>query len=223
MYSRHIREFRERAVTVIATDPSAAIRWRETESFERSIGNHHPAWDWAGSATAPISPYLRAGMPSQGLREELRALLADPDFDAFFRDILGCPVTVANCRLVKSFPHQVEGVGPQSWHEDGTPAGILRGVLYLNDVDDHGGPFQYRDQHGAQHSLIGKAGDLLIFDAMRLRHRAMPPQATERYVIDFVFMPRLPGQELEVIAAGFNHWPADPFVYSVPRERLGPA
>jgi hypothetical protein len=93
-------------------------------------------------------------------------------------------------------------------------------VLYLTDVDEETGPFQYQDAASATQTVMGKTGDLLIFDAMRLLHRAMPPKTRERTAIDLVFMPRLPDQELTIVAAGMNHWPADPFFFEVPIQRL---
>ena len=34
-------------------------------------------------------------------------------------------------------------VGPRRWHRDAEDFHVLRSVLYLNDVDDDGGPFEY--------------------------------------------------------------------------------
>jgi hypothetical protein len=146
-------------------------------------------------------------------------LITSPYYDAFFKGVLGCSVSIGNCRLVKSLPHATMGVGPQSWHEDGCPPGIIRGVLYLTDVSEANGPFQYKDGNSQVHTVVGKMGDLLVFDAMRLPHRAMPPTEDVRTAIDLVFFPRLPGQHAQVIAAGMNHWPADPFAFDIPKDK----
>lgn len=215
-FAANIAEFQERGITIIGTDPERARSWRETETFDRDVGNQHSSWDWAGNATIPESTTIKTGIPSDRLVGDLKALFTEDDFEAFFRGVLGCAVTVGNCRLVRSLPHQGAGVGPQSWHHDGCPAGVIRGVLYLTDVDKTTGPFQYKDSSGKEHTVHGKTGDLLIFDAMRLQHRAMPPERNVRSAIDLVFMPRLPGQPLEIVVAGMNHWPADPFNYAVP-------
>jgi len=215
--------FQQQGITVLGVGRERAIAWRETEAFDRDVGNRHPAWDWAGNALAPYSAALRSGVPSPRLVEELRALFAGADFEAFFRGVLGCPATIGNCRLVKSLPHDTAGVGPQSWHQDGCPPGVIRGVLYLSDVDETTGPFRYKDDAGAEHSVLGMAGDLLVFDAMRLQHRATPPVRAARFAIDLVFMPRLPGRALQVVVAGMNHWPADPFVYAIPPDRAATA
>jgi hypothetical protein len=220
-FARHIVEFQQTGITIIPTDPEAAAHWRESEVFDRSFGNRHSAWDWSGPTILTQAPHIRTGVPSPGLVEALRDLMSGQDFETFFRGVAGCPMTVINCRLVKSLPHSGGGDGPQSWHHDGCPPGVIRGVLYLTDVDEQSGPFQYVDEAGTEHTVLGKPGDLLVFDAMRLRHRARPPERKIRTAIDFVFMPRLPGQEMQINVAGMNHWPADPFYYRLPVDHGG--
>lgn len=215
----NIIEFRKNGVTVVGTDPSIAHSFSESENFNRDVGNLHSSWDWAGNAVKPYSTSIQSGIPSDQLRRYLKELFSGEDFQIFFRSVLGCDVTVGNCRLVKSSPHAAQGIGPQSWHQDGCPPGIIRGVLYLTDVDEHTGPFQYKDDQGGEHTVLGKTGDLLIFDAMRLEHRAMPPTQRVRKAIDLVFMPRMPSQNLEILVAGMNHWPADPFAFREPTEK----
>lgn len=218
-FTREIEEFQARGITTIATDRALAESWRHSQSFEQGVGNLHSAWDWAGNEVAPYSNALRTGIPSESMREELRGLLSGAAYETFFKGVLGCAVTVANCRLVRSLPNPSPGVGPQEWHGDGCPPGVIRGVLYLTDVDDDSGPFQYKDDTGEVHSVLGNVGDLLIFDANRLLHRGSPPRRSVRMAVDLVFMPRQPGTELKVVAAGMNHWPADPFFYSAPVDR----
>lgn len=218
-FGRNIQEFHQNGITVIATGAAQAAHWRQSETIESDVANRHPAWDWAGNSLVPYSDDLRTGVPSAALIADLTQLFTIEDFDAFFRGVLGCPIRVGNCRLVKSLPHSGEGIGPQSWHHDGCPPGVIRGVLYLTDVGKGSGPFQYKEVTGAEHSVLGTAGDLIVFDAMRLPHRAIPPESDVRMAIDLVFMARLPGQEFGIIIAGMNHWPADPFFYQVPAAR----
>jgi hypothetical protein len=217
--AQKIDEFHRNGIAVISTDPTLAAHWRQTEVFDRDVSNLHSSWDWAGNSVKPYGSVLQTGMPSHELKSGLLALITSSYFEEFFKGVLGCLVSIGNCRLVKSLPHSTLGVGPQSWHEDGCPAGILRGVLYLTDVSESNGPFQYKDKHSQVHTVLGKTGDLLIFDAMRLPHRAMPPTLGARMAIDLVFMPRLPGRNAELIAAGMNHWPADPFSYAIPTDK----
>jgi hypothetical protein len=169
-----IKEFHQSGVAVLPTDSDRAAHWRQTEIFDRDVSNMHSSWDWAGNSVKPYSSVIKTGVPSEGLKGELLKLITSPYYEAFFKGVLGCSVSIANCRLVKSLPHATTGVGPQSWHEDGCPPGIIRGVLYLTDVSEANGPFQYKDSNSQVHTVVGKVGDLLVFDAMRLPHRAKP-------------------------------------------------
>jgi hypothetical protein len=214
-----IKEFHRNGVVVLPTDPDRAFHWRQTEIFDCDVSNMHSSWYWAGNSIKPYSSVLKTGIPSEGLKGELLRLITNPYYEAFFKGVLGCSVSIGNCRLVKSLPHTSTGVGPQSWHEDGCPPGIIRGVLYLTDVSEANGPFQYKDSNSQIHTVVGKSGDLLVFDAMRLPHRAMPPTQDVRMAIDLVFFPRLPGRNVQVIAAGMNHWPADPFAFDIPTDK----
>lgn len=215
--------FQQNGVTVISTNPEKAAAFRETEHFDRDVGNRHLAWDWAGNSVAPYTQDLQTGLPSAALIQYLQDLFSGGDFDSFFRGVLGCPAKVGNVRLVRSKPHLTAGVGPQEWHSDGCPAGVIRGVLYLCDVDEQTGPFQYRDANHREHTVLGKTGDLLVFDATRLMHRGSPPSHKTRSAIDLVFMPRMPGEEMTIMVAGMNHWPADPFFVKPPKERAADA
>lgn len=211
--------FQQDGVTVISTNPEKAANFRETERFDRGVGNLHSSWDWAGNSVAPYTTDLQTGLPSPALLDYLHSLFSGGDFESFFRGVLGCPAKVANVRLVRSLPHLTDGVGPQEWHSDGCPAGVIRGVLYLCDVDEQTGPFQYKDAAGREHTVLGKTGDLLVFDATRLMHRGSPPKHKTRSAIDLVFMPRMADEEMKVMVVGMNHWPADPFFYKMPKER----
>jgi hypothetical protein len=215
----NIVAFQQKGITVIGTNPEKAATWRETERFDRTVSNLHSAWDWAGNDVKSYTDDLRTGVPSAALVEYLHDLFSGGDFDAFFRGVLGCPAKVANVRLVRSQPHLATGIGPQGWHYDHCPAGVIRGVLYLCDVDEQTGPFQYKDESGQEHVVHGKAGDLLVFDATRLLHRGSPPTHKTRSALDLVFMPRMPDEDMQIMVVGRNHWPADPFFYKIPAER----
>jgi hypothetical protein len=216
----NIVAFQQQGITIISTNPEKAATWRETERFDRDVSNRHISWDWAGNDIKPYTSDLQAGLPSKALIEYLHALFSGGDFDAFFRGVLGCPAKVGNVRLVRSLPHGTDGVGPQEWHSDGCPAGVIRGVFYLCDVDEQTGPFQYKDAAGREHTVLGRTGDLLVFDATRLMHRGSPPTHKTRSAIDLVFLPRMPDEEMKIMVVGMNHWPADPFFYKIPVEHM---
>jgi hypothetical protein len=211
--------FQQEGITVISTNPEKAAAFCVTEHFDRGVGNVHSSWDWAGNSVAPYTNDLLTGLPSPALVDYLHTLFGGGDFESFFRGVLGCPAKVGNVRLVRSLPHGTDGVGPQQWHSDGCPAGVIRGVFYLCDVDEQTGPFQYKDDAGREHTMLGRTGDLLVFDATRLMHRGSPPTHKTRSAIDLVFMPRMPDEDMTIMVVGMNHWPADPFFYKMPKER----
>lgn len=210
--------FQQDGITVISTNPEKAAGFCETEHFDRGVGNLHISWEWAGNGIEPYTTDLKTGLPSAALIDYLQALFSGDDFEAFFRGVLGCPAKVGNVRLVRSLPHGTEGIGPQEWHSDGCPPGVFRGVFYLCDVDEQTGPFQYKDAAGNPHTVLGRTGDLLVFDATRLMHRGSPPTHKTRSAIDLVFMPRMPDEDMKIMVVGMNHWPADPFFYKMPVE-----
>ena len=216
--SSYAREFQASGIVAIEAYPGLAARWRRQLSFDSDVGNRYPSWDWAGNPIAPYSGVMRSAKPTTDMVEDLRKLLSSKEFDSFFRAILGCPVFVANFRLFKSVAHCDDPVGPQSWHVDSSPAGVLRGLIYLSDVTLQSGPFQFIDTEGKERSMVAGAGTMLLFDANRLQHRAAPPEAHERIVADLIFLPRLPGMKMKVMVAGMNSWPADPYCVEEPQE-----
>jgi hypothetical protein len=210
-----VGRFRADGLAVIQVDRALVEPWREMLDFSMNRSNAHVRWDWTGHARRANTTDLLTAALTEDFCRELHALMTGPAMEEFFTACLGCPATVLNCRPVRSLVHDKTGSGPQSWHGDGCPAGVIRGVLYLNDVDEGGGPFQYRGPGGEVHSVTGPAGSFLVFDANRLIHRGCPPTARERYAIDFVLQARWPGEPLRILNASTNSWPADPFVYSI--------
>lgn len=73
---------------------------------------------------------------------------------------LGLPVAYHGAVLRHS-PVDGRQVGPRRWHRDAEDFHVLRTVLYLNDVDENGGPFEYLPR-----SLARRAGRALAADGM---------------------------------------------------------
>ena len=48
-------------------------------------------------------------------------------------------------------------VGPRLWHRDGEDRHVLRSVVYLNDVDDDGGPFEYVPRWAVDAKALSRA------------------------------------------------------------------
>ncbi len=210
-----VQSYRTEGRCVLQLDRGMVDHWKNSLDFSLDIGNRHPRWDWYGKPIRSYTKNVLTADPSLDLLQGLHQILDQPDLEQFFLACVGCPIIVLNCRLFRSLRHAEDGVGPQAWHGDGTPAGVIRGLIFLTDVDEDSGPFQYQDAAGEVHSVIGPAGTFVIFDANRLLHRAKPPKHRERMAIDLVFLPRHPGEPLQVIFAGMNAWPVDPFQYSL--------
>jgi hypothetical protein len=109
-------------------------------------------------------------------------------------------------------------VGPRLWHRDGEDRHVLRSVVYLNDVGDDGGPFEYVPRgvaaidakmlaRGGQRSdaemaalvprelwkrCVGPAGTVVLADSARVFHHESLQRRTERAVVMMGHASRLP-------------------------------
>jgi hypothetical protein len=112
--------------------------------------------------------------------------------------------------------------GPRRWHRDAEDRRMLKIALYLNDVDEDGGPLQVlRRRLPDQDRMVrgkfpvltqekletalgdfdpdrdvvtctGKAGTLIFADTAALYHRGKPASARDRCAIFFNYMSRAP-------------------------------
>lgn len=107
--------------------------------------------------------------------------------------------------------------GSRHWHRDVEDFGMLRLLIYLNDVGKDDGPLQLiglaASEHIAQglhyHSgylpdalfapyltqaivCTGPTGTVVLFDGTRLFHRASPPVVEDRYSVTYSFSSRRP-------------------------------
>jgi hypothetical protein len=105
-------------------------------------------------------------------------------------------------------------VGPRIWHRDKEDWRMVKVAVYLNDVDEFGGPYQcikpnmnnwlietLPKYQGLTHldlqqllpanssdwltSCVGKAGTVIFTDTARCYHRGKPPSQTDRSAIFF--------------------------------------
>ena len=113
-------------------------------------------------------------------------------------------------------------VGPRIWHRDKEDWRMVKIAVYLNDVDDHGGPFQsiksgvnkflietlppYKGLTNSEleqilktknpldylTSCIGKAGTVIFIDTSNYYHRGKPPSKTDRSAIFFHYFSSQP-------------------------------
>ena len=112
-------------------------------------------------------------------------------------------------------------VGPRIWHRDKEDWRMTKVAIYLNDVDELGGPFQTvkptvndwltatlpkfkgltdselqlllnADFHDWLVSCIGEAGTVVFTDTARCYHRGKPPLKTDRSAIFFHYFSQRP-------------------------------
>ena len=181
--------------------------------FDLDMSNRHARLDWHGNTIANMSRNLRTQAPSFAQMVETYRILFESPVADLIRSALGYDFTIYNFRLVQSLPHHDRGQGPQAFHYDGCPPGVMRGLLYLTDVDADSGPFEYLENKESRFATAS-AGTFLLFDANRLIHRGNPPRTRKREVMDFVVGPLVPGRKRAVIWSGLNNWPVDPYHFS---------
>lgn len=217
-----VREFHETGICRTEIPTSVADILAEKLDYTLDMGNHHARVDWFGNTVAPVSTQIKAAAPSQDFLDLLHETLYGQELSSLVQGCMGGDVWYANCRPFLSLPHQNEGEGPQAFHHDGCPPHVLRAIIYLVDVDEENGPFEYLAADGSARRILGPRGTTFIFDANRLRHRATPPRIRERRSVDFVILPRMKSQERRLLWAGLNNWPGDPFNFSVNGMRASP-
>lgn len=184
--------------------------------FDTDVGNRHFRLDWVGNTLTPFSARMRSATLGAAELAPIQALLYRPDLRRLIESCTGYAYTVICCRAFLSLPHADEGRGPQAFHRDHSPPGLLRALIYLTDVDEQSGPFEYIDPaNGESRRVTAPAGSLIVFDANAFEHRGRPPLGRERKVLDLVLCPAIPGLGASVVWPGMNHWPVDPFHFSL--------
>jgi hypothetical protein len=205
----------EPAVT-IALGSTAAERFRDRLPYAHSIGNAVLRLDWSGNSLRPFCDYIRSVFPDQAYLRDLYELLYSAELERFIWSCMGTDYTFPVIRPFKTLlSARPPDPGPQTFHFDGCPPGVLRGLLYLTDVTAQTGAFEYLDRAGNPTPVCGPAGTLVVFDANGVRHRGRPAETGERQVIDLVIAPRVPGEPRYVMWSGTNAWPVDPFSFTL--------
>lgn len=176
-----------------------------------------PLWGGAppDSDFPKFNPSISYGALSLNALTVLHKILYGSHY-AEIRDAIG-DFILANSRYVDSQPNSDEGIGPQKFHYDGNPVGIVRGLIYLCDVDPDGGPFEWKVNSDSQTSSleVGPTGSFLLFDANQLSHRAHPPRARSRQVIDLIFIRAKHGAKKISLSMLGKTWPVDPRLIAV--------
>jgi hypothetical protein len=132
---------------------------------------------------------------------------------------LGLPVGYDGALLFHTPVDRAE-VGTRMWHLDREDRRVIKLALYLNDVDEHGGPFQsfgreivrdaggyaypaldsagLADRFGAGEysahvtTCVGPAGTLVFADTARFYHRGKPATGRTRSAVYFTYFAQRP-------------------------------
>jgi hypothetical protein len=134
---------------------------------------------------------------------------------------LGVPVGYDGANVFFTKADGIEA-GQRRWHRDAEDRRMLKIALYLNDVDDDGGPLQVLRRQLPDHDRMvrgkfpilsqekletalddfdpdrdvvtctGKAGTVIFADTAALYHRGKPASARDRCAIFFSYMNRAP-------------------------------
>ena len=184
-----------------------------------------PKKDWSSLPFEPRAEvnnfdYLRQGTLNREGCELLYNKLFNTSVYNSLRGFVGADFSIVQVRPTKSLvaPLEKRNLGPQSFHHDVCPLGVFRGILYLNDVAEGGGPFQYKSlsDDKVTNSVFGKAGSLFIFDADTILHRGSAPEINDRIVLDLIFLIQPKGKENFVHSGDVGDvWPLDPFLFSL--------
>ena len=195
--------------------------------FENHICNN-PKLDWAHAPPLPDYPKFNSlirysSVAPAGLKLIHKVLIEGSVGDTI-RSLLGSRFSIINVRAVESAVNKGDGVGPQNFHRDQCPAGIFRGLLYLGDVAEGDGAFEYEPTDGSPTKQVhGRAGSLFVFDANAVSHRATPPRTRTRLALDFVILVVPEGVDEIVHSADAGHvWPVDPYAFTL-TQRCFPA
>lgn len=189
---------------------------RQSLNYDRDTNNReHYRLDWVGNALEAYSEHIFAARPTPSVLRQIFEFLFFSPVRTLLENCVGSAFTVSCCRFFRT-EVTPQAQGPQCFHRDNLPPGAVRALIYLTDVDQASGPFEYQDpESGDPHCVLGPAGTLLIFDADAVTHRGSPPTEHTREVIDLVLLPAIVEIEQQVIWPGMNHWPVDPYHYSL--------
>lgn len=131
-------------------------------------------------------------------------------------NFLGLPVAYQGAYFRRDIANKLE-VGSRLWHIDQEDRKILKIIIYLNDVSEDHGPFQYISKSltskiaqslqytsgyvqdkimqevissDVYKSCIGTAGTVIIANTSNIFHRGKPPVISDRFTIFFDYTSR---------------------------------
>lgn len=139
---------------------------------------------------------------------------------------LGVPVAYRGLLFQKDYADG-QHTGTRLWHKDPEDHRLVKVLVYLNDVDDFGGPFEYIPRRFSSEPLTlkrkfffsdaemaklvptsnwvsctGTAGTVIFFDPHHVFHRGKVPVKSDRFSLFYAYHSRRP------IKIFRNHWKA---------------
>jgi hypothetical protein len=188
-----------------------ALVGRDAALIGQLIADGSDGWCWQGGNLLESDEILNQNRRTYRLG--LNPTLLD-----LAESYLGEPCFYMGCSLKREEVDPFIG-GTRQWHLDIEDDRMLRIIIYLNDVQDGGGPFQYIDaarsrlarsrldyQSGylsdaAMRSAVsedrwasayGRAGLIVAFDGTRVFHRVARPEVASRFSLSLTYTSRYP-------------------------------
>jgi hypothetical protein len=205
---------------------------RAAQLLKASDGHDPAHWSARGASTDLLAPDLLKRLP------EFFLAGLNARFLALAEQYLRVPAAYHGAVFRHSFPdgHQV---GPRRWHRDAEDFHVLRTVVYLNDVTEDGGPFEYIPRHievpdpdkrsgtpmrsdeemaavvpmSQWKRCVGPAGTVIIADSARVFHHESLQRRSDRSVIMMGHSSRRPNGRPLAMA----HFPVDQNIAALTR------
>jgi hypothetical protein len=207
-----VRDVQAHGVAVTSLDALGLPGTEELKSGTTTLIDHLADSARAGTVTVGVPRARVLGCPAVwqwGLNGELLDMV---------EHYLGQPVRYlgAGMRCERATG---EAFGVRQWHRDVEDHRMLKLLVWLNDVDEHGGPFEYVDRDRtsdltrSMHYVSGFVSDealtkrvpqaewrratgpkwtCVVTDPRNVFHRAMPPTEHDRYSLTLSYTSRSP-------------------------------
>ena len=156
------------------------------------------------------------GSAEEDLREcpEILLWALEPRLLDIIENYIGLPILYQGFAIRRSITDG-QYTGVRKWHIDWEDRRIIKIIIYLNDVEAGGGPYQYIQRNLTERAIkdlnyynlgylsdaemsaavstkdwtacLGKEASVVITDTSNVFHRAQPPTIKDRYSITFCY------------------------------------
>jgi len=212
-----VSDYEKHGVCITRISDQEVSKLKSHLKFGMDISNRKPRLDWGGYKLEVSEKFYKTTSPvTPNFLKDFFEIMYSEHIDGLARELGRSDVMYYNVRPVRTAPYTDPQYGPfTDFHRDGAPPGVFRAIIYLTDVDNKSGPFEYERPDGTMETVTGPAGTLFFFDAARILHTGRSPEDEPRDALDIVIGLRRSGMKQLAIHASNNHWPADPYVFSV--------